>query len=117
MVWTNRGALYNRRWQEDRAADLLSRALDLWDHLPAAAAAKRENRWGRVQTLWELGKAYNKQGRLADALRRYEQAHDLCRQLGREDAAPEIRVVEAATGLVVIRLLEYSGRSQEARGR
>jgi serine/threonine protein kinase/tetratricopeptide (TPR) repeat protein len=115
LVWTNQGALQARRWQYDRAADLLAGALDLWDRLPAEAAASPENRWGRVHTLWELGKVYGNRGRAADALRVYEQAHSLCRDLRTENPPPQIRTVEFASGLRRIYFLQAVGRSQEAR--
>jgi tetratricopeptide (TPR) repeat protein/predicted Ser/Thr protein kinase len=116
LVWTKEGSLLSRRWQYDKAADLLGRALDLWDRLPAEAARDRENRWGRACTLWELGRTYVGQGRRAEAVRTFEQARQLCRGLGTQGSPPEVRLVDAASGLELIYLsLDGSGGPQEAR--
>src|SRR5262249_48638027 len=87
LVLTNQGYQHLGRWQVEKAMGLYQRALDLWDQLPPEAAAKREARLGRMNTLCGMGGAYQLRNCEVEALPMFEQAYRLCRELAAE-AAP-----------------------------
>jgi serine/threonine-protein kinase len=115
LVLTNQGHQHYSRRQYEKAMDFYQRALDLWDRLPPAAAAKREARMGRLGTLRWMGKLYFARNCEAEALQVLECAHRLCRQLAAEAPSLDNRPIEAAIGVEMACTLESVGRSEEAR--